>query len=460
MRLPLFTAPIAALLALSLLGTAPSPIVTAVGVAPDGSSVPQLRVEEAAQADGPLRIKRPLQGLVMTWEDGRAVRLAGAHVGTGERSVQTDRHGRFSIPAAIRTNQVNVVAAGYRIVRQQTTADYIVIYVAPLDVRAIYVPYDELRRQAVLDWALGLVRAGIVSSLVIDVKDEGGAVLPMVANDIARDMGAVRDTGTDLEAFFNELGRLGIHRIARVVTFLDGRLARAYPETAVRTPQGEIFRDSIGLAWTDPFSDLARRHNVEIGVNAARTFEEVQYDYVRLPTDAGAAVRIGTTSDERSAIIAQFAQEAAQALHAVGAALAFDTFGQTTVIAHDDGIGQILEDMAPYLDYYSPMVYPSTWTPGWFGLDYPPADPYLVVLSSVSLAVERLRPFPNVVVRPWLQDFHDYQAEKLFYGRAQVMAQIEGSAEAGGQGFMLWDPSLNYQMEVLADLEPQPPGGG
>ena len=274
-------------------------------------------------------------------------------------------------------------------------------------------------------------------------------------------MGAVRDTGTDLEAFFNELGRLGIHRIARVVTFLDGRLARAYPETAVRTPQGEIFRDSIGLAWTDPFSDLARRHNVEIGVNAARTFEEVQYDYVRLPTDAGAAVRIGTTSDERSAIIAQFAQEAAQALHAVGAALAFDTFGQTTVIAHDDGIGQILEDMAPYLDYYSPMVYPSTWTPGWFGLDYPPR-PIRISWSSAASAWQWSGCGRSPMSRcdRGCRTSTTIRQKSLFYGRAQVMAQIEGSAEAGGQGFMLWDPSLNYQMEVLADLEPQPPGGG
>ena len=132
-------------------------------------------------------------------------------------------------------------------------------------------------------------------------------------------------------------------------------------------------------------------------MNAAAYFDEVQYDYVRLPIERN-LVRAQVTTAARSAIIAQFASEAATALHAVGAAVSFDTFGQTTVIAHDDGIGQVLEELAPYLDYYSPMVYPSTWSTGWFGNVYPAADPYAVVLGSVAAAVARLEGY-NIVVR-------------------------------------------------------------
>ena len=305
-------------------------------------------------------------------------------------------------------------------------------------------------------------RAGTITALVVDVKDEDGSVLPIVANDTARSMGAVVGTGTDVEEFLAELKRIGIYRIARVVTFLDGRLARAFPETAVRTYWGTLFLDSSGKSWTNPLSDLARRHNIEIGINAAAFFEEVQYDYVRLPADPDAAVllptdpkvavRGGTTSEQRSASIARFTQEAADGLHAAGAAIALDTFGQTTVANHDSGIGQVLEDLAPFLDYYSPMVYPSTWSTGWFGLDYPPADPFLVVLGSVSMAVSRLTPFPQVVVRPWLQDFHDYQERKLLYSSDEVRTQIDASAQAGAQGFMLWNHSLNVHLDVLIDL--------
>ena len=399
-----------------------------------------------------IRSAQPLHGLVLAWEDGRIQRLAGAHVGTGQHTVRTDANGRFTIPADIRTDQLTVVAPGYHIVRRHTTVDYTVVFTRPLEVRAVYLPFDLLRRQEVLDWALDLARRGTVTALVIDIKDEGGSVLSLVANRTAHAIDAADDPGTEIEAFLSELSRLGIYRIARVVAFLDGRLALGLPETALRTNQGAIFRSANGWAWTDPSSELARRYNIEIGVNAARYFEEIQYDYVRLPTEPSVALRAQTSGAERSALITTFAREAAQSLHAAGAALAFDTFGQTTIILHDDGIGQILEDLAPFLDYYSPMVYPSTWTPGWFGLAYPPADPFRVVADSIAAAVNRLRPFPNVVVRPWLQDFHDYQEEKLFYGPDQVLDQIRAVEQAGGSGFMLWDPSLNYQTALLAGL--------
>ena len=314
--------------------------------------------------------------------------------------------------------------------------------------RAIYIPYDQLRNPSTLEWALGLARARTIDAIVIDVKDEGGSVLPLVANPTSIAMvGSVRDTFTDVEGFLNDLQALGVYRIARVVTFLDGWLAHGHPATAIRDFDGSIFRDGIDLAWTDPFHDLSRRHNIEIGVNAAPYFEEVQFDYVRLPTEP-MELRTRVTQAQRSAIIAQFAAEAAQALHTVGAAISIDTFGQTTIIDHDDGIGQVLEEMAPFLDYYSPMVYPSTWSGGWFGVAYPPADPFTIVLASVAAAVQRLDGY-NIIVRPWLQDFHDYQPEKLLYGAIEVAAQIDASVRAGASGFMLWDPSLNYHLSPL-----------
>ena len=403
------------------------------------------------RADVPLeRIPRTLRGLVVTWRDGRLERIPFAHVGTGEDTLQADAEGRFRIPAAIRTNHVNIVAPGYHVIREVTTSDYVVAFAQPLEARAIYLSYDKLGEPDKLEFVLDLARNGYINALVIDVKDEGGSPLPLVANQIAINMGAVRGTGTDVEGFLEDLEALGVYRIARVVTFMDSWLANSHPQTAIRDFDGSIFRDDSNWAWIDPFHDLSRRHNIEIGVNAAAYFDEVQYDYVRLPTQRN-AVRGRVTVAERSAIIAQFASEAATALHAVGAAVSFDTFGQTTVIAHDDGIGQVLEELAPYLDYYSPMVYPSTWSTGWFGAVYPASDPYAVVLGSVAAAVARLEGY-NIVVRPWLQDFHDYGPRKLYYGPAEVAVQIDATAEAGGSGFMLWDPSFNYQLPALAQI--------
>jgi hypothetical protein len=435
-------------LSVALIGIGTPREAAAAGAATDPLVAP---ADTTPRSDVPVvRIPRTLRGLVVTWRDGRLERVPFAHVGTGEHTLQADGAGRFTIPAAIRTNHVNIVAPGYHVIRRVTTSDYVVAFAKPLDVRAIYLPFDRLDDRAVLDWALRLARDGVITSLVIDVKNEGGAVLPEVANQTAIEMGAVRGTGTDIEGFLEDLEELGVYRIARVVTFMDGWLARGHPQTAIRDFDGTIFYDDINFAWVSPFVGLSRRHNVEIGINAAAYFDEVQYDYVRLPVDS-IPLRSRISAAQRSAIIAQFASEAAHALHAVGAALSFDTFGLTTMATNDSGIGQVLEELAPFLDYYSPMVYPSTWSTGWFGLEYPAADPYTVVLGSVGSAVSRLEGY-NIVVRPWLQDFPDYNGRGIRYGPEHVSVQIAATIDAGGSGFMLWDPRLTYQLGPLGEI--------
>ncbi len=111
--------------ALLLLSTALSPSLHAETPANPADLSPLIRIDEA------------LRGIVLG-QDGLALRrVEGAHVGTGETSVRTDAVGRFHIPAGIRTNQLNVVAPGYEVVRSVTTAAYAVVFMCPLDVRAI-----------------------------------------------------------------------------------------------------------------------------------------------------------------------------------------------------------------------------------------------------------------------------------------------------------------------------------
>ena len=396
-----------------------------------------------------VELNHPLSGIVLASEEGKIVRISDAYVSTGKKTFRTDEYGRFQIPREFRTSKLNIVSAGYEVVRKETTADYEVVILKPIDVRAIYISYEKLGEQKILDWIIELARSGVVNSVVIDVKNEAGSVLPIVANERANQMGAVRDPGTNVLGFLNELKSLGVYRIARVVTFFDTWLALNWPQSALRTSDGKIFFDSEGYSWTDPTSEIAREHNVSIGVNAAANFEEVQYDYIRLPIEPNVHLRSQYSSDERSAFITEFTKEAAGALHSVGAAMGVDIFGVASVASDDSGIGQILEDMALWVDYICPMIYPSTWSKGWFGLDYPAAYPEEVTFASVGSVVERLREIPTVRTRPWLQGFHDYGVRGVFYESAEVEAQIEGSTRAGGTGFMVWDARLRFPMNDL-----------
>ena len=50
-------------------------------------------------------------------------------------------------------------------------------------------------------------------------------------------------------------------------------------------------------------------------------------------------------------------------------------------------------------------------------------------------------------LRPWLQDFDDYQSRALPYGVKEINAQRQGNADAGGAGWMLWNAGGKYTEE-------------
>jgi len=52
-------------------------------------------------------------------------------------------------------------------------------------------------------------------------------------------------------------------------------------------------------------------------------------------------------------------------------------------------------------------------------------------------------------VRPWLQDFKDYAFDRRIFGVPEVQAQIRGAEEAGGAGWMLWNPRNDYTGSAL-----------
>jgi len=156
-----------------------------------------------------------------------------------------------------------------------------------------------------------------------------------------------------------------------------------------------------------------------------------------------------STPESRQAAIEGFLALARSRLHPLGVFVSADTFGWTVFRDDEMGIGQRLEDLARHLDYVSPMVYPSTWGPGSRGLPYPPSAPREIVEASVKSGVDRLREMPTVKLRAWLQDFDDYGSKKVKYKTAEVRAQIDASTDAGGYGWLLWDPTAIYTDTAL-----------
>ena len=404
-----------------------------------------------AQADEPasesVSATNSLSGRIYAWSNGRLRPVSDAHVSTGVALTRTDRMGGFEIAAESRTGQISIVRPGYSVIERPVYRDDVVVILHNLIVRGIHIPFEFAVNPEVQRWVLNLVDRGLINSVVVDVKNESGVVWDLAATETVRQMGASWGSA-NLAEFLEALQRKGVYRIGRVVAFLDSFYPSWLPGASLYAHNGARFIDTYGNGWSNPHTYAARNYNVEIGVAAAPHFEEIQYDYVRFPYQN---VRDRGTEAERVAAINAFAREASEALHLAGVAISFDTFGQVSVSSFDEGIGQSLPGIARYLDYVSPMLYPSGWAAGNFGLDYPPAYPFTVIRESMIATVDRSAPHGTVQVRPWLQDFHDYGAQGLYYDAERVRVQIVAAAETGGAGFMLWDTSLAYQEAALAD---------
>jgi hypothetical protein len=233
------------------------------------------------------------------------------------------------------------------------------------------------------------------------------------------------------------------------VVFKDQVLPNKRPDLAVHNAEGRVFHDRAGFVWADPYSKSVWDYNVAIAKEAAKVgFSEVQFDYVRFPDVNRNLKLIFPAADERpkAEVIRDFLGYAKEQLAPTGVKVSADIFGLVSTVKDDLGIGQHLESLGEVVDYLSPMVYPSHYALGEYGISDPDAAPYTTVYKSLKDADRRLdaAKAPAKLV-PWLQDF----SLRHHYGPAEVRAQIKAAQDLGIDEWYLWNPSNKYTKDAL-----------
>jgi len=289
-----------------------------------------------------------------------------------------------------------------------------------------------------------------LNAVVIDLKEvEGDVYLPGVP--LAEEYGTYVAAMPDIAAYLSSLKKKGIYAIARIVVFKDCNLPKKKPLWAVADVRGGIWKDRRGKTWLNPYCREAWQYIFSIADRAIDTgFDEIQFDYIRFPSDGDTKTcAYGTLHDETTAAtaIVAFLREARQRIKAKGAFISIDVFGLTTSVTHDMGIGQRLEEMANCVDFVSPMVYPSHYRRGNYGIADPDREPYLTVFRAMQDAVARLGGPEKL--RPFLQDF----SLGWRYGPAEVRAQIQALYDADVPEWLLWSPSCTYTRQALLGPE-------
>jgi hypothetical protein len=300
-----------------------------------------------------------------------------------------------------------------------------------------------------LDRLLGLIDRTELNALVIDVKEEGVYVDTGV--DLFRKAGTVVPY-YDVAAVLDALHAHDVYAIARLVVFKDTPLAEARPDLAVAdAATGGPWRDMNGVAWVNPFSEEVRATNIDLAVElVGRGFNEIQFDYVRFPTDGNLeSMDFGreVTEPVRVETIAGFLGEARANVAAGGGKVGADVFG-FTLLLDDIGIGQNVGRIAEVVDYVCPMVYPSHFPNGSIAVDGHPNDfPYETIEISLGLGGEKVAGASGSL-RPWLQDFSLPGLSD--YGAAEVRAQIAAAEANGAAGWMIWNAASVYHEDAFA----------
>jgi hypothetical protein len=332
-------------------------------------------------------------------------------------------------------------------------------------VKAAYLSYFGVGDPGIRGHVLELLDRTELNAVVIDVKGDRGFIPYESDVPLAREAGAMGPVRVrDFDDILARLKAQGVYTIARVVVFKDDVLARHRRSWAVTdTRTGSLWLDNERLAWVDPFEEDAWAYPIAVAREAAlKGFDEIQFDYLRFPSDGKLSIARysrANTQENRLAAIIQFLTRARAALKRTGAALAIDLFGYTAFNLNDTGIGQRIEELAPLVDTFCPMAYPSAYHLGIPNYRNPVAHPYEVVFETARRIRERSA-HARAQVRPWIQDFRDYAFDRRPFGVTEIRAEMQGALDAGGTGWMLWNPRNSYTVDALApdrDLSPDKP---
>ncbi|MGB4572897.1 MAG: putative glycoside hydrolase [Rectinemataceae bacterium] len=294
--------------------------------------------------------------------------------------------------------------------------------------------------------------------IVVDLKDDYGRLRFQPRAALLAKLGKV-SSPMDVEAFVAEAKAAGIYLVGRVVVFKDETLHKAENgRLAVRdaktggTWQG--YRKVAGTAattapiaeyWVDPYSPEVWEYNVEIAREITlRGFDEVQFDYIRFPTDgenlddARYPAKIGGM-DPESALESFLADARAR----VDAPISVDIYGSNGWYRSGVRTGQDVEMLSNYVDILCPMLYPSHFEQDFLADAPAELRPYRIYRTGTLRNRHIAR--GRVLVRPYVQAFYlDVSYDRIWYDRKYVQREVDGVHAGANEGLTFWNNSGRY----------------
>jgi predicted small lipoprotein YifL len=393
----------------------------------------------------------------VTDADGKPIAGVRVFVDGSQVMASADKSGRYALGGVPVEGTLIYKMPGYRLgeipIDAQMTKD---VALEPFEARALYAPAAVFETAGRLDQMLDLIDRTEANAMVIDVKETGGWLYYETDLPEAVASGAASRPIFDLAKLLPALKERGIYTIARMVVMKDNTVGASQPELAVRnSATGQPWRDFGGGIWLDPYHPGVAEYVAAIaGDLAAKGFDEVQLDYVRFYSDGDYSVadpNLPNTQSFRLPAIRRLFRLVSDELAPTKAFFAADVFPISFIAPDDQGIGQRPEVIMPYVDTFSPMVYPSHYGPGTFGYPVPNQHPYEVIDRTLKIMNKQSAGLP-MVIRPWIQDF-GYGSFPA-YTAAQVEAEMKALRDDGAHGWMIWNARAFFTKAALGPPRP------
>ena len=269
-----------------------------------------------------------------------------------------------------------------------------------------------------------------------------------------------RYAGKNKEAMYkNAVKRLheeGFYVVGRITCFKDSHLVKDHPEVAItEKATGKPFKHNKAY-WPSPYNRKVWQFNVELAKEAVRKFgfNEINFDYVRFPDRMTKIENIidyhNLYGESKVQAIQRFVQYACDEIHAVGAYVSIDVFGEAANPGYTTAYGQYWPAISNICDAICGMPYPDHFSNGYYGIKKPWNHPYEILKAWGERVQGRQAVTPTpAAVRTWVQAYpvmRHVDRNGLRYDAEDVEKEIRGLYDAGlTGGYTTWHSGSNLE---------------
>ena len=269
-----------------------------------------------------------------------------------------------------------------------------------------------------------------------------------------------RYAGKNKEAMYkNAVKRLheeGFYVVGRITCFKDSHLVKDHPEVAItEKATGKPFKHNKAY-WPSPYNRKVWQFNVELAKEAVRKFgfNEINFDYVRFPDRMTKIENIidyhNLYNESKVQAIQRFVQYACDEIHAEGAYVSIDVFGEAANPGYTTAYGQYWPAISNICDAICGMPYPDHFSNGYYGIKKPWNHPYEILKAWGERVQGRQAVTPTpAAVRTWVQAYpvmRHVDKNGLRYDAEDVEKEIRGLYDAGlTGGYTTWHSGSNLE---------------